>query len=190
REMGIDPAELRRRNFIPPQAFPYTTATGTVYEVADLPGLLDKALTTADWAGFEDRRAASARRGRLRGIGISTVIEASGLDNAPKDEILLEPAADGTITVYSAAQSQGQGHETTRAMIVGDALGIAPERVRLRQSVPEKGLVGNATGGSRTMVGAGSVCKIAADLLIERARSAAAEELGVEPSQVEYDQGV
>jgi aerobic carbon-monoxide dehydrogenase large subunit len=189
REMGIDRLELRRRNFILPEAFPYRTATGTVYEVADLPGLFDKALALADWNGFERRRAAAAARGKLRGIGIATVIEASAAGNTPKDEILLEAGSDGIVTAFSAAHSQGQGHETTMAMIVGDALGIAPERVKLRQAVPEKGLVGNASIGSRTMVGAGSVCKIAADLLIERGRSLAAEELGVEPSQVEYEKG-
>lgn len=188
-EMKIDPAELRRRNFIPTDAFPYTTATGTVYEVADLPGLLQKALTKADYAGFEQRRAASAAAGKLRGLGISTVIEASGLGGAPKDEILIEVDAEGTVTAYSASQSQGQSHETTMAMIIGDALGIDAERVKLRQTVPEKGIVGNASGGSRTMVGAGSVCKIAADLLIERGRSLAAEEFDVEPSQVEYARG-
>jgi carbon-monoxide dehydrogenase large subunit len=74
-------------------------------------------------------------------------------------------------------------------MIIGDALGIAPERVKLRQAVPEKGLIGNASNGSRTMVGAGSVCRIAADLLIERGRALAAEALGVEPSQVDYAKG-
>ena len=190
RELGIDRVELRRRNFIPPERFPYKTATGTVYEVADLPGLLDKALAQADWTGFERRRAAAAARGRLRGIGLASVIEATAPGNTPRDEILLEAGSDGTVTAFSAAHSQGQGHETTMAMIVGDALGIAPERVKLRQAVPEKGLVGNASIGSRTMVGAGSVCKIAADLLIERGRSAAAEELGIEPSQVEYAQGI
>jgi carbon-monoxide dehydrogenase large subunit len=188
-DMNIDPAQLRRRNFIAPEQFPYKTATGTVYEVADLPGLLDKTLAKADWAGFERRRAASSARGKLRGIGISTVIEASGAGNAPKDEILIELGADGAVNAFSAAHSQGQSHETTMAMIIGDALGIAPERVKLRQAVPEKGLIGNATNGSRTMVGAGSVCKIAADLLIERGRALAAEELGVEPSQVAYAKG-
>ena len=190
REMQIDPAELRRRNFIPPEAFPYKTATGTVYEVADLPGLLEKALAKADYAGFEQRRARSAAAGKLRGIGLSTVIEASGAGAAPQDEILIEAAADGTLTAYSASQSQGQSHETTMAMIIGDALGIEPERVRLRQTVYEKKIVGNASGGSRTMVGAGSACKIVADLLVERGRSLAAEEFNVEPSQVEYAKGV
>ncbi len=189
-EMKLNPAELRRRNFIPPDAFPYKTATGTVYEVADLPGLLSKALAKADYSGFGARRAQSEARGKLRGIGLSTVIEASGAGAAPQDEILIEVAGDGTLTAYSASQSQGQSHETTMAMIIGDALGIEPERVRLRQTVYEKKIVGNASGGSRTMVGAGSACKIVADLLIERGRSLAAEELNVEPSQVEYAKGI
>ena len=188
-EMGIDAAELRRRNFIAPEAFPYKTATGSTYEYAELGALMQKALATADWAGFEARRAAAAKNGKLRGIGISTVIEGSGGGNAPSDDIQLEVAADGTVTAYSASQSQGQSHETTMAMIIGDALGIRPERVRLRQTVWEKKIVGNATGGSRTMVGAGSSCKIAADLLVERGKSLAAEELGIEPSQVEYAKG-
>jgi carbon-monoxide dehydrogenase large subunit len=188
-EMKIDPAELRRRNFIPPSAFPYKNATGTTYEYAELEALMDKALAAADWKGFEQRRATAAKAGKLRGIGISTVIEGSGGGQAPSDDILLEVAADGEITAFSASQSQGQSHETTMAMIVGDALGIAPERVHLRQTVAEKNLVGNATGGSRTMVGAGSSCKIAADLLIERGKSLAAEEFNVEPSQVQYEKG-
>lgn len=190
REMNIDPAELRRRNFIAPDKFPYKTATGTVYEVADLPGLLNKALEAADYDGFEQRRAASVAKGKLRGRGMSTVIEASGLGGAPKDEILIEVGTDGTLTAYSASQSQGQSHETTMAMIIGDAMGIEPERVKLRQTVPEKNIVGNASGGSRTMVGAGSACKITADLLVEKGRSLAAEEFNVEPSQVEYAKGV
>lgn len=188
-EMGIDAAELRRRNFIPPEAFPYKNATGTTYEYAELDALLSKALSAADWKGFEARRAAAAKAGKLRGIGISTVIEGSGGGNAPSDDIELEVDGEGGITAYSASQSQGQSHETTMAMIVGDALGIAPERVHLRQTVAEKKIVGNATGGSRTMVGAGSACKIAADLLVERGKSLAAEEFNVEPSQVEYAQG-
>ena len=188
-EMGIDAAELRRRNFIPPEAFPYKNATGTTYEYAELDALMTKALAAADWKGFEARRAQAAKAGKLRGIGISTVIEGSGGGNAPSDDIELEVDADGIITAYSASQSQGQSHETTMAMIIGDTLGIAAERVRLRQTVAEKKIVGNATGGSRTMVGAGSACKIASDLLIERGKSLAAEELNIEPSQVEYAQG-
>ena len=87
KEIGMDKADLRRRNFIPPNAFPYKTATGSVYENADFPGLLSQALALSDWAGFAARRAQSEKNGKLRGIGISTVIEGSGAGNAPKDEV-------------------------------------------------------------------------------------------------------
>lgn len=188
-QMNIDPAELRRRNFIPPEAFPYKTPTGSVYDIADFPAVLDKALKLADAKGFAKRRSESEKRGRLRGLGMSTVIENSGAGAFPKDEVLLEAGADGRLTAYSVSHSQGQGHETTFAQIIGDALGIAAERITLRQGIGEKGLTGNHTGGSRTIVGAGTVCHIAAKKLIEVATPLAAEQLGVEPSQVSYARG-
>ena len=188
-QMNIDPAEIRRRNFIPPAAFPYKTPTGSVYDIADFPGVLEKALKLADVQGFAKRRAESEKRGMLRGLGMSTVIENTGAGIFPKDEVLLEVAADGKVTAYSIAHSQGQSHETTFAQIIGDALGIPAERVHLRQGIMEKGLIGNHTGGSRTIVGAGTVCHIAAKKLIEVATPLAAEQLGVEPSQVAYAKG-
>jgi carbon-monoxide dehydrogenase large subunit len=188
-QMKIDPAEIRRRNFIPTNAFPYKTPTGSVYDIGDFHGVLDKALTLADVAGFAKRRTESEKRGLLRGLGFATVIENSGAGMFPKDEVLLEVSADGGLTAYSISHSQGQGHETTFAQIIGDALGIPAERVTLRQGVAEKGLIGNHTGGSRTIVGAGTVCHIAAKKLIEHATPLAAEQLGVEPSQVAYAQG-
>jgi carbon-monoxide dehydrogenase large subunit len=189
-EIGVDPAELRRRNFIPPDAFPYTTPTGSVYENADLPGLLDKALKLADWQGFPQRRAQSAAAGKLRGIGISTVIENTGAGNAPKDEIELELEASGTVTVKTVSKAQGHGHETTLAMIVADALGIPHAQVKVVQCAPDSQLQGNHTGGSRTTVGAGSVCYLAAQKLIEQGKALAALELNLEPSQIAYEHGV
>jgi carbon-monoxide dehydrogenase large subunit len=188
-ELGIDPAELRRRNFIPPEAFPYTTPTGSVYENADLPGMLQKALKLADWQGFGQRRATSKSAGKLRGIGISTVIENTGAGNAPKDEIELKLDSNGVVTVYTVSKAQGHSHETTFAMIVGDALGIPHERVKVVQCEYDSKLDGNHTGGSRTTVGAGSVCHLAAQKLIEQGKTLAALELNVEPSQVAYANG-
>jgi carbon-monoxide dehydrogenase large subunit len=188
-QMKIDPAEIRRRNFIPTDAFPYKTPTGSVYDIGDFHGVLEKALKLADVAGFAKRRTESEKRGLLRGLGFATVIENSGAGMFPKDEVLLEVSADGRLTAYSISHSQGQGHETTFAQIIGDALGIPAERVTLRQGVAEKGLIGNHTGGSRTIVGAGTVCHIAAKKLIEHATPLAAEQLGVEPSQVAYAEG-
>jgi len=190
-ELGMDAVELRRRNFIPPDAFPYKTPTGSTYEYADLPGVLDKALRLADWKGFPKRRAQSEKRGKLRGLGISTVIENTGAGQAAKDEVELDLDANGTVIAYTVSKAQGHSHETTLAMIVADALGLPLERVEVRQCAPEKQqLQGNHTGGSRTTVGAGSVCHLAALKLIEHGRALAALELGVEPSQVEYAKGV
>jgi carbon-monoxide dehydrogenase large subunit len=188
-EMGIDAAELRRRNFIPNEAYPYKTPTGSTYENADLPGLLEQAVKFADWKGFAARRAQSAKAGKLRGIGIAVVIEPTGAGNAPTDEIELTLDASGILTVYTVAKTQGHGHETTMAMIVSDALGIEMERVKLVQCAPGTKLQGNGTGGSRTMVGAGSVCYLAAQKVIEEGKSLAALELKVEPSQVQYAKG-
>jgi carbon-monoxide dehydrogenase large subunit len=107
----------------------------------------------------------------------------------PKDEIELEVDAEGFITAYSVSQSQGQGHETTFAMMVGKALQIPAERVRVKQCAPDKRLIGNHTGGSRSMVGAGTVCHIAGVKLVQHGTSLAAEIMGVEPSQVSYSKG-
>jgi len=188
-ELNVDPAELRRRNFIPPSAFPYTSPIGGTYEIADLPGVLEKALELADWKGFADRRAKSKEAGKLRGIGISTVIENTGLGNAPQDEVEIQLDASGTVSVFTVAKSQGQSHETTFAQIVADALEIPIERVKIVECAPGTRLKGNGTGGSRSTVGAGSVCHLAAKKLVEEGKALAALELHLEPSQVAYANG-
>src|SRR5450759_2749506 len=188
-ELDVDAAELRKRNFIPPEAFPYKTPTGSTYENADFPGLLEKALKASDWSGYPARRAASEQAGKLRGRGISTVIENTNAGMVAKDQIALEVDSDGRVTVHSVAHSQGQGHETTLAMLVAKALEIRVERVIVRQGVDEPPLVGNHTGGSRNTVGPGSICYVTALKLIEHAKSLVAEQLGVEPSQVDYASG-
>jgi carbon-monoxide dehydrogenase large subunit len=188
-ELGMDKADLRRRNFIPPHAFPYKTPTGAVYENADFPGVLSKALVLADWAGFDARRAQSAKAGKLRGIGISTVIEASGAGNAPKDEVEMQLDASGTVTLYTVSKAQGHGHETTLGTIVATALGIPLQQVKVVQCAPGSKLEGNHTGGSRTTVGVGSVSYLAAQKLIEEGKALAALELKLEPSQVQYANG-
>jgi carbon-monoxide dehydrogenase large subunit len=191
-ELKLDAAELRRRNFIPREAFPYKTPTGSTYENADLHGLLEKALKLADWKGYPKRRARTEKQGKLRGIGIATVIENTGAGQAVKDEVEIVLAADGVVTVYTQSKSQGHGHETTFGTIVANALGIPLERVKIVQGALEKQhrLLGNHTGGSRSTVGAGSVCHLAAVKLIGEGRARAALDLGVEPSQVEYAGGV
>ncbi len=208
-ELNIDRDELRRRNFIPMDAFPYKPPmTGVyeqsvggsddkalkgndwgVYEQSDFSGCLDKALKCADWSGFSQRRAAARRRGKLRGIGLASVIESTGAGIYSKDEVAIEFDAQGKLTVYTVSLSSGQGHETTFAEIVAQTLGVPPEAVGVRESVQGKDLIGNHSGGSRSLVGAGSVCKLAAQKLIAQARPLAAKELELEPSQVDYSDG-
>ena len=190
-ELRVDAAELRRRNFIPGEAFPYKTPTGSTYENADLHGLLEQALKLADWKGYPKRRAQTEKQGKLRGIGIATVIENTGAGQALKDDVEMVLDAGGRVTVHTQSKSQGHGHETTFGTIVSNALGIPLERVKIIQGAPEKQhhLLGNHTGGSRSTVGAGSVCHLAALKLIEHGRALAALELAVEPSQVEFAKG-
>ena len=189
-ETGIDAVALRRRNYIPPEAFPYKTPTGSVYENADFAGLTDKALAAADWAGYPARLAASAARGKLRGRSIATVIETTNAGMYPKDEVALVVDADGQVIVHQVAHSQGQGHETTLAMLVARALEIAVERVTVRQGLNEPPLTGNHTGGSRNTVGAGTICHLTALKLIDQGKAQVAEQWGVEPSQIRYAAGV
>ncbi|MSQ73554.1 MAG: xanthine dehydrogenase family protein molybdopterin-binding subunit [Betaproteobacteria bacterium] len=188
-EVGIDAVELRRRNYIPMAAFPYTTPTGSVYENADFAGLMDKALAAADSGGYPVRMAASARAGKLRGRGIATVIETTNAGMYNRDQIALEVDRGGRVMVHTVSHAQGQGHETTLAMLVARALEIPAERVMVRQGLNAPPLFGNHTGGSRNTVGVGTICHLTALKLIEQGKGRVAEQLGVEPSQIHYAAG-
>src|SRR5207249_1538307 len=135
RELGLDPAEFRRRNFI--RRFPYKIAAGFEYDSGDFEGVMNKALAAADWHGFAMRRTESQKHGRLRGRGMSTYIEATGAGFAPQDQIELRWGGEGELTIYAPTHSHGQGHETTYAQLVSGVLGIAMEKIRLRTAGPE-----------------------------------------------------
>src|ERR1041385_5084690 len=128
-QLRMDPPEFRRRNFI--RKFPYKIAAGFEYDSGDFEGVLNKALAAADWAGFHRRKAESKKRGKLRGRGMSTYIEATGAGFAPQDQIEMRWSADGRLTLYAPTHSHGQGHETTYAQLVSGVLGIPMERIGL-----------------------------------------------------------
>jgi carbon-monoxide dehydrogenase large subunit len=186
---GIDRIELRRRNFIPNNAFPYTTANGTVYDGGDFEGTMDKALAMADFAGFATRKAEAAQRGRIRGLGFGCYLEASGAGGAPKDVVSARFGETGVVQVFGVTGSSGQGHETSFAKIVADGLGIETHQVRYRASDPTQELVGNGTGGSRSLYGAGSACKMLVARIIEVARAHAASMLDATPESLEFRDG-
>jgi carbon-monoxide dehydrogenase large subunit len=186
-ELGMDPAEFRRRNFI--RRFPYKIAAGFEYDSGDFEGVMNNALAAADGAGFARRKAESQKRGRLRGRGMSTYIEATGAGFAPQDQIELRWGADGALTIYAPTHNHGQGHETTYAQLVTGVLGIPMEKVRLRTAGPEFYLAGNATGGSRSLLAVGGVVLLGAQELVKKGMALAAEELEAAQADIEFTAG-
>jgi len=184
---GFDPVELRRRNYIAPAEMPHKTAAGQTYDCGDFPAVLDHALEAADWKGFASRRAQSESRGKLRGIGLASYIEAAAAGAQPKDQTAARFTADGSLTIYCMAGGSGQGHETTFVSIFADALGIPASAVQYRASDPGLAMVGNGTGGSRTTAGQGSSFKLLAQALRDKATPLAAKALGV--TDVQYANG-
>lgn len=189
-EIGMDPAQFRRRNLVPKSKFPYRIATGFEYDCGDFEAVLDQAMKQADWNGFEARRTESARRGCLRGRGIATYIEASASGGfAPFDQAHISWQPDGTVTLRTASHNHGQGHETTLAQIVSGVLGIPMEKVRLRTSEPDFFMVSNPTGGSRTLVGIGSAMHSAAHEIVQNGIALAAEFLESAAADIEFASG-
>jgi carbon-monoxide dehydrogenase large subunit len=187
-EIGMDPAEFRRRNFI--RRFPYRIAAGFEYDCGDFEGVMNDALRAADWNGFAARRKTAERNGRLRGRGMATYIEATGAGFAPQDQVELRWSEDGSaLTLYAPTHNHGQGHETTYAQLVSHVLGIPLEAIRLRTAGPEFILAGNATGGSRSLLAVGSVLMLGAQELVKRGLAAAADRLEAAPADIEFVDG-
>lgn len=188
-EHGFDRVELRRRNLIAREAFPYRNATGHTYDSGDFEGLLDRGLALSDWPGFPARATAAVARGRLRGIGLAMAIEPAGGGMAAAEEASIRFNPDRTVAIYSLTQSNGQGHETTFPMLVGELLGIAPAKIRLHASDADSTLTSFGSVGSRSLMLAGSAFKLAAQQVIEKARVLAAQELGVPGEVLEFRDG-
>jgi aerobic carbon-monoxide dehydrogenase large subunit len=187
-EMGMDAAELRRRNLIPASAMPYRTSFRFEYDCGDFERNFDKALELADYAGFADRRAQAKRRGMLRGIGIAMPIEMAG--GLLSDNARLTANEDGTVTLRVGSTSVGQGHETSLSRLVAQALGIPMEHVRYEQGDTDLLVTGRGNGGSSALIQGGSALRIAADDLIAHARDAAARRLEAHVDDIEFVQGV
>jgi len=194
RELGLDQTELRRRNFIPKDRFPYKIAAGFEYDCGDFAGALDKALGAADWNGFSERKQQSQKRGKLRGRGIATYIEATGAGFAPHDQVELRWdeggfESGGRITVYAPTHNHGQGHETTFAQLLSGVLGMPLESFRLRTAGPEFYIAGNATGGSRSLLAVGSVVMLAGHEMVKKGMALAADKLEAAAADIEFVSG-
>ena len=186
KELGIARDDIRRRNFIATEQFPYKTFTGRVYDSGEYEQLLDAALTRADWAGFEDRRAQS--KDSLRGIGLSYYAEICSAGGAEDTHISFEK--NGRITVLVGTQATGQGHETSFGQMVAAGLGVDLAKIDVIQGDSQRIPTGQGTGGSRSMVIGGSSLYRTVDTLIESGRTMAAEILEAADTDIEFDEGL
>lgn len=187
RQTGIDAVELRRRNHIAPDAFPYHAASGTTYDSGDFSRLLERALEAADWNGFPARRADASRRGRLRGRGIGNYLECTA---PPAREMAgLRFGGDGSVTIITGTLDYGQGHWTAFAQLLADRLGVPFSRIRLLQGDSDLLIAGGGTGGSKSLMASGSAIIEAAGLVVEKGRRAAAALLEVAEADIEFAAG-
>ncbi len=186
---GLSRDEIRRRNVIKPEQMPYRTQMGMVIDSGDFIGNMDMAMKAADWAGFEKRRAESAKHGKLRGIGLSNFVEPSG--GRPTEEMRIALTPDGKATVYAGTHSHGQGHETVWAQLLESFLGIPFEDVSLVQGDTKTAPKGSAgTFGSRSSWMGGVGLQRSAKRIVEKGTKIAANLMQAEPSAVTFEAGV
>jgi carbon-monoxide dehydrogenase large subunit len=187
RKMGLDPAELRRRNMIRPEQMPYKNAMGQTYDSGRFESILDQGLALADWSGFEKRRLASAARGALRGRGIATFLEWTG-GNAWEERVTINVTADGFIEIGSATQAMGQGIATSYAQLAVDTFKVPIEKIRILQGDTDRA-EGFGSAGSRSLFTGGSAIQVAAERVVHEATDLAAKELEAPATDIEYVNG-
>ena len=186
-ELGIDPAELRRKNIIPPEAMPYRTPLTYTYDSGRFEENMDRAMAMADWAGFPARRAESEARGKLRGIGLSNTIEWAADTTMETAEIRFDPGGD--LTFVASSISHGQGHATIQTQILVSLLGVDPERVAVLQGDTDIATYGMGTGGSRSTTMTSAAMTVAAKKVIEKGRKLAAHLLEAAEADIVFADG-
>jgi aerobic carbon-monoxide dehydrogenase large subunit len=199
-ELGIDPLEIRRKNFIQPDQYPYTTPVGLVYDTGNYNATLDKLIDIGDLAGFEARAAASKAKGKLRGLGLSTWIEACGI--APSnlvgvlgarvglyDAATVRVNATGNISVMTGAHSHGQGHETVFPQVVADMLGIPASSIDIVHGDTSKIPFGMGSYGSRSLAVCGTAIVKATEKIIAKGKKIAAHMLEASEGDITFADG-
>ena len=187
REMGLDGAELRRRNMIRPDQFPYTNALAQVYDSGAFEQVLDQGLALADWAGFEARRVQSQARGKLRGRGIATFLEWTG-GNALEESVRVDVTADGFIELTSATMAMGQGIATSYVQLAHDVFGVPLDRIRVLQGDTDRAN-GFGSAGSRSLFTGGAAVRVASERTVDEGKKLAGEALEAPAADIEYRAG-
>jgi carbon-monoxide dehydrogenase large subunit len=187
-EMNIDPAELRRRNYVPPSAMPFKTGLTFTYDSGEFEKNMDLALELSDRKGLKPRKAEARKRGKLLGFGISNTIERAGAPSTEGAEVRFDRS--GSVILFSGSNSQGQGHETVFKQLVCDRLGLDPREAQYIQGDTDQVFYGEGTGGSRSATLAGSAFHLATEKVVTKARAIAAHMLKVEENDLKFDEGV
>jgi len=192
RKTGIDPVELRRRNMIRPEQMPYKNAMDKTYDSGQFALVMDKGVALADWKGFDARAAASRARGRLRGRGMATFLEWTGVDIfEERVQIAVRAGANGTeeeIEIVSATQAMGQGLATTYSQLAVDVFGVPIEKIRIVQGDTDRAQ-GFGSAGSRSLFVGGSAVIVAAERTVEKGRTLAAAEMEAAAADIEFRDG-
>jgi aerobic carbon-monoxide dehydrogenase large subunit len=186
REMHLDPAELRKKNLIRPDAYPYQTRTGWIYDTGNYAAALAKCQALADWDGYAARHAQSAAAGKVRGRGITYYVDNTGVFNE-RMEVRFDPS--GELTILAGTLSHGQGHETSYAQMVADWLGVPEDKIHLAQADTDEVAIGRGTYASRSMMIGGSALRAAADEVIARGRRFAAHFMEADAADIAFADG-
>jgi aerobic carbon-monoxide dehydrogenase large subunit len=184
--IGVDPIEIRRRNFVPPTAMPHKLHSGIAYDSGEFMRVMDECLKLADWSGFAKRAAQSKKDGKLRGRGIGYFIEEAAIFN---DRMVIRFDPSGTLMILAGTHSHGQGHQTVYAQMVHEWLGVPIESISFIQGDTNEVAVGRGTYGSRSMHVGGNALKKAADAIIEKAKPMAAMMLEAAAGDIEFKNG-
>jgi aerobic carbon-monoxide dehydrogenase large subunit len=186
RTIGIDRAEIRRRNLIPPSKLPYATPTLWNYDSGEFVRLMDKCMETSDWKGFAARKKASEKNGKLRGRAVSYYIEFGGIFNERMD---LRFNPDGTLNVFGGTHSHGQGHATVFAQLVHDRLGVPFDSIRYIQGDTAQVAIGRGTYAARSATVGGNALLKASDAIIEKGKPMAAAMMEADATDIEFQDG-
>jgi len=188
RQTGIDATELRRRNMIRPEQMPYTNPMAKTYDSGNFASVMDQATALADWRGFDARRADAKQRGRLRGRGIATFLEWTGVDIF-EERVTVTVSGNGEIEIFTALQAMGQGLATTFAQIAVDIFGIPIEKIRIMLGDTDRA-TGFGSAGSRSLFVGGSAVRVASERTVKSAQELAAVELEAAVGDIEYRDGI
>ena len=187
RKLGMAPDAIRRKNFIPPKAMPYKTATGKIYDSGDFIAHMKRAMEIANWKEFPKRAKAAKKQGLVRGIGFACYVEVCGTMGEERADVRLDP--NGDVTVLIGTQSSGQGHATAYAQIIADQFGIPPERVHMIQGDTDVVVSGLGTGGSSSIPSGGVSVERATRKLGTQLREIASESLETSAADLEINDG-